>query len=234
MNRTALVLGGSGYVGSEVVRALASRGVHTHFTFHHGQAAAAALAQETQQHAHRVDLRSPAAIGDLFSRLEAAAAAPDILIHCAAVLDTQALDEIEVEAFDEAYAVICRSALIASQRAARGMPQGGDIVLVGALDRAQSLPIPTGFAACQGMLSGLAMGLAKELGPRNIRVNLLTLGLLQSGLSRNLTETTREAYKSYSAARRFGNAEEAARSIAWLALENRYMSGKVAAFNGGI
>lgn len=234
MTRTALVLGGSGYVGSEVVRALAARDVRTHFTFHASEQRANELQGVTSARAHQVDLRRPAAIQALFGELAALEATPDVLIHCAAVLDTRELDAATSDSLDEAYAVICRSALLASQLAARSMTAGGDIVLVGALDRAQSLPIPSAFAACQGMLSGLSMGLAKELGPRNVRVNLLTLGLLDGGLSKNLPETTRNAYLNYSAARRFGSAEEAARSIVWLALDNRYMSGKVAAFNGGI
>ncbi|MCA9646075.1 MAG: SDR family oxidoreductase [Polyangiaceae bacterium] len=234
MTRTALVLGGSGYVGSEVVRRLTARDVHTHFTFHASEKQAAELQAATSAQAHRVDLRRPEAIQALFDELGAQGVTPDVLIHCAAVLDTSAPDGISNGDLDEAYAVICRSALLASQLAARGMNDGGDIVLVGALDRAQSLPIPTAFAACQGMLSGLSMGLAKELGARNVRVNLLTFGLLEGGLSRRLPETTRNAYLNYSAARRFGTAAEAARSIAWLALDNRYMSGKVAAFNGGI
>lgn len=232
--RRALVLGGSGSVGAAVVRALAARGVPTHFTYWRSESTAQTLARETQQSAERVDLREPTSIYDLFARLAAAEVAPDILIHCAGVLDTQPLQEISAELFDEAYQVSCRSALLASQLMARSVPRGGDIVLVGALDRAQSLPIPIAFAACQGMLSGLSMALAKELGPQGVRVNLLTLGLLDRGLSINLTEIIREQYLAFSASRRFGTVEEAARAIVWLALENRYMSGKTASFNGGI
>jgi len=123
--RLALVLGGSGSVGAAVVRALTLRGVPTHFTFWRSETIARQLAHETQQRAEQVDLREPASIYDLFARLASAEQSPDLLIHCAGVLDTQPLQEISAELFDEAYQVSCRSALLASQLMARSVPRGG-------------------------------------------------------------------------------------------------------------
>ena len=107
-------------------------------------------------------------------------------------------------------------------------------MLVGALDRAQSLPLPVHFAGTQGMLAAMAMALAKELGPAGVRVNVVALGALTEGISRTLSPRALADYQSLSAFRRLGEPAEAARAIVWLALENRYMSGKVLAANGGI
>jgi NAD(P)-dependent dehydrogenase (short-subunit alcohol dehydrogenase family) len=78
------------------------------------------------------------------------------------------------------------------------------------------------------------MALAKELGPRGIRINLVALGVLDAGLSRELSPELLEDYKQFSALRRLGTPREAARAVLWLALHNRYMNGKVLAVNGGI
>jgi 3-oxoacyl-[acyl-carrier protein] reductase len=84
------------------------------------------------------------------------------------------------------------------------------------------------------MLAALTMALAKELGPRGIRVNMAALGVLDSGLSRDLDIKLLADYQVFSALRRCGTPAEAARAILWLALENSYMNGKVLPVNGGI
>lgn len=233
--RRALVLGGSGAVGSAVVRALAAAGVPAEFTYYKGEARAMALAAEIDQRAHGCDLRDTAAIVALFDELAANGRAPDVLVHAAGVLRTESLADSSDAAWDDAQALSCRSALVACRELCRRIAgNGGDVVLVGALDRGQSLPLPVGFAATQGMLAAMAMAMAKELGPRNIRVNVVALGLLDQGLSIALDPEIRERYLAFSALRRFGTTTEAARAIAFWALENRYVSGKVIAVNGGI
>ena len=112
----------------------------------------------------------------------------------------------------------------------------GHIVLVGALDRAQSLPLPVHFAATQGMLSAMAMALAKELGPlghprqhggaRRPRRRPLARASI-AGLVATYESSARCAAPGHA---RGGGAK---RSL-WLALENTYMSGKVLSVNGGI
>src|SRR5262249_30556619 len=103
-----------------------------------------------------------------------------------------------------------------------------------ALDRGQSLPLPSPFAAAQGGLAALAMSLAKEVGDANVRVNVVALGLLDMGLSKTVSPALVEDFKTHSALRRLGTTREAALAITWLALENTFMSGRVVPVNGGI
>ena len=111
---------------------------------------------------------------------------------------------------------------------------GGDVVLVGALERTQSLPIPLAFAASQGALAAVTMALAKELGPQDVRVNMVAAGVLEAGLSDDLDAGVLADYEAFSALRRRGTAAEVAACILWLALQNTYFSGKVLPVNGGI
>jgi 3-oxoacyl-[acyl-carrier protein] reductase len=146
------------------------------------------------------------------------------------------LADITDDRWSKAMAVNCQSAFIACQELGPAMAEAGEghIVLVGALDRTQSAPSPVHFAASQGALSALAMAVAKELGPKGVRVNLVVLGLLETGLSREVGQKLVADYKGFSALRRLGRPEEAAKAILWLALENTYMNGKVLPVNGGI
>lgn len=227
--KRALVLGGTGAVGGAVLAELARRSVHAAFSYHRSEDRARVLALEYGHEAFRVDLADAAATRAALDARET----PDLLIHCAAVSGGLALEEIDVATYQQVMAVNVQSAFLAAQWiASRGKPC--DIVLVGGLDRAQSLPLPVHFAASQGALSALVMALAHELGPRGIRINQVALGILDSGLSQGLATRRRRDYETFSALRRAGKPAEAAKAIAWLALENTFIQGKVISVNGGI
>lgn len=232
----ALVFGGSGVVGAEVLRGLARAGVPTAFTWNRSRERAQALAHELAQHPVQVDLSNPAATRAALRALHGQGFQPNVFIHCAAVNRLASLGDLSDEDWQTAQAVNCHSAFIAVQELAPGMAQQkeGHIVLVGALDRTQSLPMPVHFAASQGGLSALAMAVAKELGPKGVRINLVSLGLLEGGLSREVDPKLVADYKNFSALRRLGQPGEVAKAILWLALENTYMNGRVLAVNGGM
>lgn len=230
--RRALVLGGTGAVGSAVARELRTREVTCTLGYHQNAARAEALAGELGCQIARLDATDGRGLAAFIRE-----SGPfDILVHAAATLERAPLAELTDAAFDAAFALNARSALIACREIAPAMIDrgDGDILLVGGLDRAQSLPVPVAYAATQGMLAAMAMALAKELGPHGVRINMIALGLLDTGLSLALDNRLREDFLAFSALRRFGTAAEAAVAIAWLALHNRYLNGKVIPINGGL
>lgn len=234
----ALVFGGSGTVGSAVVRALDAGGCRTRFTYFRSDEKAQALGAGCKSATPmRIDLRQPEAVRELFRTFDSDGFAPRLFVHCAALSQARALVEISDADWDEVIAVSSRSAFVASQELARRLASsksGGDIVFVGALDRGQTLPLPVHFAATQGMLGSMSMALAKELGPQGIRVNLLALGPLEGGLSQQLPAGALSDFKAYSALRRLGTPDEVARAVLWLGQKNTFMTGRVLTVNGGI
>lgn len=233
MSRRALLFGGTGTVGREVLKGLAVAGIPTTFTFHTQKDRARVLASEYGATAIGLDLADPAAIRGAIASLDPK---PDVLIHCAAVSRALPLSGVSDADWDATQAINVRSAFVAAQALAPSMSEAkrGDIVLAGALDRTQSVPIPVHFAATQGALSAMTMALAKELGPHGIRVNLVAIGVLEDGLSRELPAKARDDFRTFSALKRTGRPAEAAEAILWLALSNGYMSGKVLPVNGGV
>jgi NAD(P)-dependent dehydrogenase (short-subunit alcohol dehydrogenase family) len=234
--KRALVFGGTGTVGAAVVRGLREAGVATVFGWHRAREQAAALAAETDAQPLEVDLADAGATRAALRTLRDGGFHPDVFIHCAAVARAAPLAAISDEDWRQVTEVSGHAALIALQELAPAMAAAGEghVVLVGALDRAQSLPLPIAFAAAQGALSAITMAAAKELGSQGIRVNLVALGLLEGGLSTQLAPALAKDYTTFSALHRLGQPQEAARAILWLALENTYMSGKILTVNGGI
>lgn len=232
----ALVFGGTGAVGSAVLQGLARARVPTVFTYHRSVEKAEALATEYSQRAIGIDLGEPTRIRDLIEDLAQNDGAPDLFIHCAAQSRNLELDGITDDAWHAVQRVNVQAAFVACQALAPHMARQarGHVVLVGAVDRSQSIPLPVHFAASQGALAAMTMALGKELGPRGIRVNLVALGLLNGGLSREISAKLAADYQNFSALRRIGTPEEAARAILWLALENTYMNGEVLPVNGGL
>ena len=232
VRKSALVFGGTGTVGREVVRGLARAGVPTTFTFHRSSERANALASELSQHAVAVNLADAGAVRELVRGLPER---PEVFVHCAATRRTARAIEVSNAEWTETLAVNGQSAFVAC-RELFGAGDAGEshAVLVGALDRAQSLPLPVAFAASQGLLSAMTMALAKELGPSGLRINMVALGILDAGLSATLDARVKADFLAFSALRRNGTAVEAARAILWLALENSFMSGRVLSVNGGI
>ncbi len=218
----ALVFGGSGAIGRHVVAGLEARGYTVTSTcFRNPTGRAGEVVR---------DLRSPET-GDWVASLDPA---PSVFIHCAGVAGDLSLEETDLTAWEEAAAVNARAPFLAAQALARRLPEGGDLVFLGALDRGQTLPVPVHFAASQGTLAATTMALGRALGGRGFRVNMLAVGVLEEGLSANLDPALREAYTRFSALRRPGQPEEVARVACWLACENRYINGKVIPVNGGI
>jgi 3-oxoacyl-[acyl-carrier protein] reductase len=233
---TAWVIGGTGAIGSEVVRQLRARGLGVAFSYCSRKAEAEALASATGARAFHLQLSSRAA---LHAALDAEIAAsnsvrPSLIVHSAAISAAVPLVELTEELWHKTLQTNAESVLwLAQFIAARGLAPV-DVVVTGGLDRSQSLPLPVHYAATQGMLSAMVMALSHELGRSGVRINMVSFGIMEAGLSSTLAASSRTDYEHFSAMRRVGTASEAARVITWLGLENSYVQGKVISVNGGI
>ena len=76
--------------------------------------------------------------------------------------------------------------------------------------------------------------LAKELGHHNVCINLVALGILQGGLSENLGQELKDAYLTHCCLKRLGTMQEVAELVAFLVLENTYVTGQTLILDGGL
>lgn len=238
--RRALVLGGSGYLGQAVVEALSARGVDVAFTFNQRQAPAYALLERWPiSQAHEVELRDEAQVRALVRALieDDPANPPSIFVHCATLARWLDLADVDAALWDDTMRICVSSAFWVAQELAAAIKTAdieGDFIFPMAVNGVMSVPAPIPFGAAQGARQGLMRALAKELGRDKIRVNAVTFGPLDGGISAQLEPQLIKDYKHFSSLGRTGTAQEAAALIAWLALENDHIAGATLSADGGL
>ncbi len=108
------------------------------------------------------------------------------------------------------------------------------MVLLTYVDGAHPTPMPAYFALTQAAVVGLVRALAKELGPHGVRANAVQVGPLLDGVARELPVSLLDDFERLSAIGHAGKADDVALAIAFLALENSYMTGQVFPVQGGL
>ncbi|HET9931694.1 MAG TPA: SDR family oxidoreductase [Polyangiaceae bacterium] len=234
-----IVLGGSGAVGGAICRALVADGARVGFTYFKNADAAAALERELPGSiAKRVDLESVAELTRTLTELRADLGGVCGLVHAATLTSAardpkfEKLDEADEASFDRLFAVNVRSAYFACREFARDFR--GNIVLLGSLDGAKSLPSPVAYAASKGALVAMARALSKELGSRGVRVNVVAPGVLERGSSELVPAELRAEYLKHCGLKRFGKVEEVARLVSYLTLFNTYVTGQTLVVDGAL
>lgn len=105
----------------------------------------------------------------------------------------------------------------AAVEAARQMPDGGRIIVIGSVN-ADRMPVPgmASYAVSKSALQGLARGLARDFGPRGITVNVVQPGPIDTDANPE-SGPMKELMHSFMAIKRHGRSEEVAGMVAWLA-----------------
>ncbi len=237
--KAALVTGGSRGIGAAIAHRLAADGADVAITYGASATRAAevvdaikatgsrALALPVDSTAPEAGRRAVDAVVDEFGRL-------DILVNSAGVFPNGPLERVRPEEVDHAIDLHVRAPFLFSQAAAVVLPDGGRIITIGS-NLADRTPYPgvALYAATKAAVVGMTRGLARELGPRGITVNVVAPGN---------TDTEMNPADSPDAAAdlpniplgRFAHADEIAAAVAYLAGEEaRYVSGTTLTVDGG-
>ncbi|OPC77678.1 oxidoreductase [Embleya scabrispora] len=183
--KTALVTGGSRGIGAAIVRRLARDGADVAFTYvsaageeQVGKVAADVEALGRRALALRADAADPRAVVAAVDRTAQEFGRLDILVNNAGVFPNGPIEEVTTAEVDHTIAVHVRAVFLASQAAARHLPDGsGRIIGIGST-LAERVPFAgvTLYAMSKAALAGLTRGLARDLGPRGITVNVVHPG----------------------------------------------------------
>ncbi len=241
-SKKVIVLGGSGMLGRRICEALGKAGASFGFTYFTGQGVAEdLLARFPGSHARRVDVRDVPALFQACDELCGALSGADALVHAVGIGTAREpggfdkIDEIDVEGWDRLWAINVRSAFFAVQRLVPALSASkGNIVFLGSIDGLRSVPAPVHYGGSKGALRSMVLALSKELGSKGIKINMIAPGVLEGGLSRTMPADLRAEYIKHCGMKRMGRHEEAASLVAYLALENTYMSGQALIADGAL
>ena len=220
-------------IGTAICRALAAGGHAVAFTVAPG-GDGGALARELGAHAIEADLADPAAAGAVLEAAhERLGALPTVLVNNAAVSVNGGYAEMDAATLDAHYAVNVRAPVLLSCELARRHARGaaGRIVC---LTSGQSLGPMLGelpYATTKGALEMFVRQLAPEVMPLGITVNAVNPGVTDTGW---VTEEIRADVLPRIPGGRIGEAEDAARLIAWLcSADAGWVTGQVIGSEGG-
>jgi NAD(P)-dependent dehydrogenase (short-subunit alcohol dehydrogenase family) len=237
--KVALVTGGSRGIGAAIAQRLAGNGAAVALTYARSADKAAAVAKQIEADGGRAlvmqaDNADPIAITAAVERVARELGGLDVLVNNAGVFDGGPLDEMTVERADRLWTVNVRAAFVAAQAAARHMPAGGRIIMIGsALTERVPAPGMTLYAMSKAALTGLTKGLARDLGSRGINVTVVHGGLIDTDMNR-ADSPAAEFFSQIPALGRYGTADEVAATVAYLAGDSaRYVTGTAITVDGG-
>ena len=235
--KTALVTGGSRGIGRAVGEKLAAEGATVVINYARNEQLAqevvkAISAKGGKAIAIRADVSKPAEVRRLFSEADRAVGGLDIVVANAGVHIAKPLIENTEADYDYIFDINTRGVFFTLQEAGRRVRNGGRIVVVSTGGTKMHFANMSLYLGSKGAIEQFARSLSRELGPRNVTVNVLSPGFTD-------TDMLPEEYRAYGASlspfNRVGTAKDVADAAAFLASDAaRWVTGENLQAGGGV
>jgi len=211
--KSVLVLGGSRGIGAAIVRRFVAEGAAVRFTYAGSREAAERLAAETGSTAILADSADRDAV---IARVRESGPLDVLVVNAGIAVFGDAL-EVDPDAVDRLLRINVHAPYHASVEAARQMPEGGRIIVIGSVN-GDRMPVPgmASYALSKSALQGMARGLARDFGPRGITINIVQPGPIDTDANPE-DGPMKDLMHSFMAIKRHGRPEEVAGMVAWLA-----------------
>jgi NAD(P)-dependent dehydrogenase (short-subunit alcohol dehydrogenase family) len=237
--KRALVTGASRGIGAAIAKALAAEGADVAITYEKSADSAAKVvdaikAAGRKAVAIQADSADVAAVQASVDKTVAALGGLDILVNNAGILRLGGLNDMSLADIDALLDVNVRSPIVASKAALPHLGKGGRIITIGSYfaDRVPS-PVLGIYSASKSALIAFNKALARELGPRDITVNLVQPGSIDTDMN-PAHGPTAETLKQFMALGRYGAPDDIANAVAFLAsAKAKYITGSALTVDGG-
>jgi 3-oxoacyl-[acyl-carrier protein] reductase len=237
--KRALVTGASRGIGASIAKALAAEGADVAITYEKSADAAAQVvrfieAQGRRAVAIQADSADVAAVQASVEKTVATLGGLDILVNNAGILRVAELKDMSIADIDAILDVNVRAPIVASKAALAHLGKGGRIITIGSFfaDRVPA-PVLSVYAGSKSALVAFTKGLARELGPKEITVNLVQPGSIDTDMN-SAEGPFAGILREITAVGRYGAVEDIANAVAFLASPKaQYITGSALTVDGG-
>jgi 3-oxoacyl-[acyl-carrier protein] reductase len=236
--KTALITGATGGIGGAIARALHSQGATVVLSGTRAQALEGLKAELGERaHALACDLSDGVAVDALYGQAEALAGEVHIVVSNAGLTRDGLLLRMKDEDWETVLKVNLEAYFRLSRAALKGMMRRrwGRIIGITSVVGITGNPGQTNYAASKAGMIGFSKSLAQEVATRNVTVNCVAPGFIESPMTDALNEAQREAILSRIPAARLGQGSDVAAACVFLASdEASYVTGQTLQVNGGM
>lgn len=240
--RVAIVTGGSRGIGRGIALELARRGCQVVFNYNRSAEAADQLTKEIEAldrraAAYQVDAANYTAVQDMVKDVKAKFNRVDILVNNAGITNDKLLMRMKEEDWDSVLSTNLKSAFNFSRAVAPIMlkQEKGRILNISSISGVVGMAGQANYSASKAGLIGFTKALAKELGSRNITVNVLAPGIIETDMTQVLAEEYKKRLIEQIPLQRFGQVDELAKVAAFLVSDDaQYITGQVIQIDGGL
>jgi 3-oxoacyl-[acyl-carrier protein] reductase len=238
--KRALVTGASRGIGAAIAKTLAAEGADVAITYEKSAEAAAEVvgaikALGRRAFAIQADSADAAAVEGSIEKAVAELGGLDILVNNAGILRLSEVKDISLEDIDALLHINVRAPIVASKAAIPHLGQGGRIINIGSFfaDRVPGGAGLSVYALSKSALTAFSRGLARELGARDITVNVVQPGSIDTDMN-PAHGPFGETLRSITALGRYGKVEDIGNMVAFLASPKaQYITGTTLTVDGG-
>lgn len=239
--KLALVTGASRGIGAAIAEALAQQGFKVI-----GTATTDAGAQQIEERlkakgyeavGRRLNVADATDVEQFFDSIQSEFGAPLVLVNNAGITQDNLLLRLKDSDWDSVLQTNLTSVFRLSKLAVKGMTKArwGRIINISSVVASMGNGGQTNYSAAKAGMEGFSRSLAKEVGSRNITVNCVAPGFIETDMTQDLPEAQRQGMLDMTALKRLGKPEEIASVVAFLASDGAaYITGEVIQVNGGL
>ncbi len=185
-NKVAVVTGASKGIGAGIAKALAADGASVVVNYASSREGADKVVADIKAKGGKAvavqgDVSKQADISKLFAETKKAFGRLDVLVNNAGVYEFAALGEVTEESFHKMFNLNVLGLILSSQEALKYFgPDGGSIINIGSTASSLNVPTAVTYTATKAAVDSVTGVLAKELGPKKIRVNSINPGMVET------------------------------------------------------